>query len=128
TENLFGYQREELMDQPVEVLVPERLRGKHAEHRLGYFANPGVRPMGASLNLYGRRKNGSEFPVEISLSPLTTEEGTLVSAAIRDVTERKQADEILQIYSRQLKRSNQELEQFASVASHDLQEPLRKIQ
>src|SRR4051812_47993485 len=93
TEQMFGYRREELLGQPVEVLMPERYRAPHADHRDRYFAHPGVRPMGAGLNLYGRRKDGTEFPLEISLSPLVTEGGTLVSSAIRDVTERKRVEE-----------------------------------
>jgi two-component system sensor kinase FixL len=128
TEQLFGYRRDELLGQRVELLVPERYHGRHSEYRAGYFANPSFRPMGAGLNLYGRRKDGSEFPVEISLSPLITEEEVLVSSVIRDVTMRKEAEEKLAAFSRQVQRSNRELEQFASIASHDLQEPLRKIQ
>ena len=93
TEKQFGYSREELLGKPVEILVPDRFRGKHRFHRAGFMSEPGLRPMGASLELYGRRKDGTEFPVEISLSPVETESGVLVSSAIRDITDRKRSQE-----------------------------------
>ncbi|MFJ9567511.1 PAS domain S-box protein [Streptomyces fuscichromogenes] len=92
TEALFGYGREELLDRPVELLMPHRFRGQHTVHRDGYAANRQVRPMGAGLDLHGLRKDGTEFPVEISLSPLETADGLLVSAAVRDVSDRKAAE------------------------------------
>jgi PAS domain S-box-containing protein len=90
-ERLFGYEREELVGRPVEILVPEVARGVHPGHRAGYAADLKPRPMGGGMNLAGRRKDGSTFPAEISLSAIDTEEGMLVTAAVRDVTERLEA-------------------------------------
>ncbi|MEX0790590.1 MAG: ATP-binding protein, partial [Actinomycetota bacterium] len=134
TEVLFGYDRDELQGQPVEQLIPERLAAHHPKLRDGYFSVPSVRAMGAGLELAARRKDGSEFPVDISLSPLETEEGVLVSAAVRDVTERKRAEAELRDREDQLAAARDEAleasrlkSQFLANMSHEIRTPMNGV-
>ncbi len=125
---IFGYEQGELVGQDIEVLVPAHLHGPHPAYRDAFLAAPETRPMGRGRDLYGQCKDGTEIPVEIGLNPIESDEGTLVLATIVDITERKKAEETLARYTAELERSNQELDEYAYVASHDLRTPLEGIQ
>jgi protein-histidine pros-kinase len=117
---LFGWTREELLGQPVELLVPKRYGAAHVGHRAEFHGAPKARSMGLGLDLYGVRKDGSEFPVEISLSPIETEDGLFVSSAIRDASERRRIEQALQ-------QANRMKSEFLANMSHELRTPLNGI-
>lgn len=127
TERIFGYPRAELLGQTIDILLPERFRHQHPHHRSTFFSDLSPRAMGSGRDLYGRRKDGSEFPVEVGLNPIETDDGVKVLSAITDISARVKASEKLAEHRDELERSNKELATFAYVASHDLKSPLRGI-
>lgn len=126
-EKMFGYSKEELLKSSIDRLVPERFRANHPQYRKGFFHEPQVRPMGAGRDLFGKRKDGSEFPVEIGLSPIKINNELFVIGSVVDITERKQTEEKIKKANEELKRLNQLKTEFTSMVSHELRTPLSSI-
>ena len=126
-ERMFGYDRDKMQGEKIEILIPDRIRDKHAKHRDTYRSNPELRPMGPGLDLFARRKDGTEFPVEISLSPVETAKGAVVSAVIRDVTDRKKLERELISARQEAERANKANSAFLAAASHDLRQPVQAL-
>ncbi len=127
-ELMFGYDPNELIGQTVEIFLPAELRTQHIQDRMGYAKNPRTYEMGQGRDLYGLHKSGQKIPLEIALTPVVSDQGIQILAVVNDITARKQVADDLKHTNEKLKRSNQDLEEFAYAASHDLQEPLRKIE
>lgn len=127
TEQLFGYKPNELIEQYIECLIPQRFHGNHVGHRTNYFTKPRIRPMGAGQELYGQHKKGHEFPVAISLSPLETEEGMLALAAVRDISKQKELEQQLFNQNKELELQNRLKTEFLANMSHDIRTPLTGV-
>ncbi len=126
-EILFGYTRNELLHQKIEILIPERLHKIHSSHSSSFHANPQIRPMGMGRDLLALTKSGEEISIEIGLTPISKSEGNFVLASVIDITERKRNEEALKRNTKRIEDKNNELEQFTYIASHDLREPLNSI-
>jgi len=126
-EKLFGYTRKELLNNRIEMLIPPRFKEKHPHYRDIFFHTPQPRPMGAGRDLFALKKDGREIPIEIGLTPIKKDNNNYVLASIIDITERKKHEEALSSYTKKIEAKNKELEQFTSIASHDLKEPLNTI-
>ena len=126
-ETMFGYDRAEMLGNTIEMLLPERIRKAHVSHRDGFINDPELRPMGINMELVGQRSDGSEFPVEISLSPVKTEKAQFVSSVIRDVTRRKRMEEEIIEARREAERANKANSAFLAAASHDLRQPVQAL-
>src|SRR4051794_33379695 len=127
TEALFAYQREEMLSRLVEMLLPQRYHAQHVGHRSSYTRAPRIRPMGQNIDLFARRKDGSEFPVEISLGPIEVDGELLVIATIRDITERKAIDAAIRQAQEEAEQANAAKSEFLSRMSHELRTPLNAI-
>lgn len=126
-EQMFGYSSSEVLGKPHDLLVPHRFRGNHKNLMLKYFNTPKIRPIGIGMDLFGLRKDGTEFPVEISLSFVNTPNGLLVISLVSDITIRKQTEQALRERADELARVNKDLESFSYSVSHDLKAPLNAI-
>jgi len=127
TEKLFGYCREELVGRPLEMLMPERFRGTHIAHRTAYFADSRPRSMGRGLDLFGLTKDGREFPIDVSISPLPSEPGVLFASAIRDMTDHRRLEDELRVRTWELEEADRQKDHFLSAVAHELRDPLNAL-